>query len=125
MFEVSVTGKFVAAHQLREPDGSTEPLHEHVWHVKVTYAGGKLDKMGLLVDFGVLRSRLNELMGVFDEQDLNRLPLLAGRNPSAENVALYLAGQLPGELPGAVRLKCVEIEEEPGCAARYFPPARC
>jgi 6-pyruvoyltetrahydropterin/6-carboxytetrahydropterin synthase len=122
MFEACVTGRFVATHRLRRPDGSTEELHEHPWQVRVTYAGPRLDDMGVLVDFGALRGRLDAALAALHEQDLNHLPPFARQNPSAENVAVYVAEQLPHELPGAARLTCVEVEEAAGCCARYCPP---
>lgn len=122
VFEVTVTGRFAATHQLRRPDGSYEPLHAHEWNVKVTYSGQVLDEMGVLIDFGPLRSRLDALVAALNGRILNELPPFSDRNPSAEHVALYLANELVVELPGAARLVCVEVEEEPGCFARYHPP---
>ncbi len=122
MFEVCVTGHFVATHQLRRPDGSTEELHEHDWHVRVTYAGARLDETGVLVDFVAVRGRLHALLAEFHEQNLNHLRPFARDNPTAENVARHLAAGLPQELPGAARLTCVEVEEETGCFGRYYPP---
>ena len=121
MFEVSVTSSFSAAHQLRLPDGSAEPLHRHNWRVTVTRAGSVLDEMGVLVDFEILRARLDRLLATLNDQNLNTLPAFAERNPTAENVALHIAERLAVELPAAAVLKCVEVEEAPGCLARYFP----
>lgn len=122
MFEVSVTSSFSAAHQLRLPDGSAEPLHRHNWRVTVIYAGSVLDEMGVLVDFEVLRARLDRLLATLNDQNLNTLPAFAERNPTAENVALHIAERLAVELPAAAVLKCVEVEEAPGCVARYSLP---
>ena len=122
MFEVSATSSFSAAHQLRLPDGSAEPLHRHNWRVTVTYAGSVLDEMGVLVDFDALSARLDRLLATLNDQNLNTLPAFAERNPTAENVALHIAERLAVELPAAAVLKCVEVEEAPGCLARYFPP---
>ena len=121
MFEVSVEGRFRAAHQLALPDGDLEPLHEHVWQVRVTYAGAELNKNGLLVDFGVIRERLVEVLRPLEGQNLNRVAVLGGRPPSAEVVAQYIAHQLPATRGTGVRLNDVEVEEERGCRARYFP----
>ena len=121
MFEVSVTSSFSAAHQLRLPDGSAEPLHRHNWRVTVTRAGSVLDEMGVLVDFEILRARLDRLLATLNDQNLNTLPAFAERNPTAESVALHIAERLAVELPAAAVLKCVEVEEAPGCVARYFP----
>ncbi len=121
MYEITVSGRVVATHYLRRPDGSTESRHEHVWRIAVTYAGPELDEMGLLVDFVDVRARLEELLHAVEDRNLNDLPAFADRNPSAENVARYLADQLPRELPGPARLKSVSAEEEPGCIATYYP----
>ena len=124
MFEVSVTGQFTAAHRLRRSDGTAEELHEHDWRVRATYVGPELDEMGLLVDFGALRAQLSELLTRLDGRNLNDLPPFAERNTSAENVAWYVARELCHGSSGPARLKAVEVEEEPGCRARYFPPQR-
>ena len=119
MYEISVTGEFTATHQLRYPDGRLEESHGHDWRVTATYVGPNLNEMGVLADFGDVRGPLRALLRTFDGQDLNRLPLLADRNPSAENVARVVAENLPQTLPGGVRLASVGVEEEPGCFARY------
>ncbi len=122
MFEITVAGRFTAIHQIQLPDGSLEAAHEHEWHVRITYSGAALDSNGLLFDFSTVRGWLNRLLASLDKQMLNQVPAFAHRNPSAENLAVFIADALPGDLPGFARLKAVEVEEEPGCIARYFPP---
>jgi 6-pyruvoyltetrahydropterin/6-carboxytetrahydropterin synthase len=121
MFEVSVSGQFSAAHQLRLADETLEPLHEHNWRVVVTVAGPELDGNGVLLDFGRIQSQLKELLAELQHANLNRLAAFASRNPSAEHVAMYVAEQIGQHVSDGVRLRCVEVEEEPGCVARYFP----
>ncbi len=121
MFEVTVSGRFTASHQLHRPDGNREPLHTHDWQVRVTYAGRRLSSNGWLIDFGLVRRHLNALLSKLEAQNLNQVGALHGREPSAEAVALYFAENLPAALNADVLLTCVEVEEEPGCAARYFP----
>ena len=120
-FEVTITARFVAAHQLRLPDSSYEPLHEHDWRVTVTVAGSHLDEMGVLVDFHPLHKHLVDLLARFQHQNLNLLPAFAERNPSAENVAVCVAETLAPLLTKGLRLACVEIEEEANCIARFHP----
>lgn len=118
-FEVSVSGWFSAAHQLRLLDGSLEPLHGHNWHVTVTYAGDRLDGMGVLIDFTIVRPRLEELLRQFHDRNLNEHSAFTQTNPSAEAVAHYIASQMAAlDMPTA-RLRMVEVEEAPGCVARY------
>ncbi len=124
MFEVSVRDWFAAAHRLRLPDGTFEPLHGHNWQVEVTCAGAALDAMGVLVDFVALRAALRCVLGELHDTHLNELPAFADRNPSAENVAVHIAERLGAEFPHGQGLHCVQVEEEPGCVARYFPSPR-
>lgn len=119
VFEVSVCGGFAAAHQLPLPDGSLEPLHGHSWHVQVTFRGPRLDERGLLLDFVTLRRRLEALLAELHERNLNDLPVFADCAPSAERVAALLAARLADAGGSAARLACVEVEEAPGCLARY------
>ncbi|MBI5864592.1 MAG: 6-carboxytetrahydropterin synthase, partial [Planctomycetes bacterium] len=50
---------------------------------------------------------------------LNENPAFQRQNPSAENVAALIAERL-GDEPGAT-LWCIEVEEAPGCTARFLP----
>jgi 6-pyruvoyltetrahydropterin/6-carboxytetrahydropterin synthase len=121
MFDVSVSGRFIAAHQLRLPDGTLEPVHHHDWRVVVTFTGRELGRHGLLLDFNEIKPRLDDLLAILFDRNLNELPVFATRNPSAENVAKHIAEQLGGLLPEGVRLSCVAVEEASGCVARYRP----
>ena len=121
MFEVTVRGRFEAAHQLRLGEEAIEPLHEHNWRVAVTFAGPRVDSAGMLIDFEQTRRRLDELLEAMNDHNLNALPSFAGQSPSAELVAKYVADALNISLPDGVRLACVEVEEKPGCLARYRP----
>jgi len=120
-YEVSVSGVFAAAHQLRLAGGALEPLHGHNWRVVVTLRGPRLDEFGLLVDFTKLRPRLDAVLAELHECCLNDSPSFAQRNPSAENVARHVCTQMSAGLPNAVRLASVEVEEAPGCVARFYP----
>jgi len=121
-YEISVEGWFAAAHQLRLASGALEPLHGHNWRVRVTFAGTRLDGMGVLVDFTRVQPQLREVLGSFHDRHLNDLPAFASLAPSAENVAAVIAGALGADLSEGVRVAHVEVEEAPGCTARYFPP---
>ena len=120
-FEVCVKGWFAAAHQLRMPDGVLEPLHGHNWHVSVTFRGDVLDEMGVLVDFTVVQRRLDEVLLAMHDRNLSELAPFLETNPSAENVAIHIAGKMSTDLRDGVGLACVEVEEAPGCIARFRP----
>jgi 6-pyruvoyltetrahydropterin/6-carboxytetrahydropterin synthase len=117
-FEITTTSTFAAAHQLRLPDGSIEPLHGHNWRVKVTVSGSKLDALGTVMDFHELERLVDAITGPMNNRHLNDLePFARELNPSAENVAFHVARSL--RLPGDVRLERVEVWETDENSAVY------
>lgn len=122
MFEVVVSDRFAAAHQLQLKDGTLEPLHGHNWNVKVTYTGDRLDETGVLIDFVAVRTQLSEVIATLHERHLNEMTYFRERGPSAEYVAIYIAEHMTADGGDGARLAAVEVEEETGCFARYVPP---
>ncbi len=120
MFELSVTRRFEASHQLRLPDGNLEDLHTHDWRVTVAVAADELDQWGWVMDFGVLKAEIDALLAPLTGRNLGAIPTLAQPNPSAETLAACIADALTPKLPAHVRLGWVEVEEEPGCTARVY-----
>ena len=118
MCEVTVSGWFAAAHQLRLLDGRLEPLHGHNWRVGATFAGHELDAMGVLIDFTRVKPVLDEILAEAHDRNLNDLAVFGSVNPSAENVAAWIAQRL-GATEFGGRLASVEVEEAPGCVARF------
>jgi 6-pyruvoyltetrahydropterin/6-carboxytetrahydropterin synthase len=119
-FEITTTRTFAAAHQLRLPDGSIEPLHGHNWRVQVTVSSTKLDALGTVMDFHELERLVDAITGPMHNRHLNELePFVQELNPSAENVAFHVARSL--RLPGGVRLERVEVWETDGNSAVYKP----
>src|SRR5207244_2101912 len=118
-FEITTTRHFSAAPQLRLYDGSLEELHGHNWTVKVTVAAEKLDAIGVVMDFHQLENLVDEIIVPLHNRHLNDARLLAGLNPSAENVALAVARVL--KLPTGAHLDSVEVWETPQSSAIYRP----
>src|SRR5579862_1451186 len=110
-FEITTTRAFSASHQLRLYDGSLEPLHGHNWVVKITVAAGKLDKIGVVMDFHDLERLAGEIISPMHNRHLNELNAFKKENPSAENVALHVGKNL--SLPKSVKLVSVEVWETP------------
>src|SRR5262249_19695130 len=128
VFEIAVQTEFAAAHAL-SIGGVREPLHGHNWHVTVTLSGPTLDEDGLLCDFHTVESALRDLTSKFNNRTLNELPPFDGAvNPSAENVARYLAeelrSQLEPDLAPHAAIASVRVTEAPGCAATFRVPLR-
>ena len=118
-FEITTTRTFAAAHQLRLPDGSLEPMHGHNWRVKVTVAAARLDALGTVMDFHELERLVDRVTGPMHNRHLNELaPFAVELNPSAENVAFHVARSLPA-LPPGVQLARVEVWETDENSAVY------
>lgn len=120
MYEVRVQHRFRAAHGLRMHDGRREPPHEHDWLIEAVFRGPQLDAIGVLVDFTLVRQVLHNLTGSLVGRDLGAVPLLAGQNPSAENIARCLFEAIQAALPPGTPLVELRVEEEPGCFAGYL-----
>lgn len=117
-FEITTTRTFAAAHQLRLPDGSIEPLHGHNWRVKVTVSANTLDALGTVMDFHELEPLVDAILSPLHNRHLNEVePFVAELNPSAENVAYHVARSLG--LPARVRLERVEVWETDENSAVY------
>jgi 6-pyruvoyltetrahydropterin/6-carboxytetrahydropterin synthase len=123
MFEVTVEDTFAAGHYLRNYKGKCEKPHGHNYKVRVTLAGEKLDRAGLLVDFKDLREVMKQVIDRLDHQMMNDLEPFKELNPSAENLAKYFYDQAGDKLlrvtDGRVRVKNVTVFETDTTTATY------
>ncbi len=90
-------------------------------------SGDKLDQCGMLIDFKVLKSKLEYIVEELDHRFLNELDSFSGGgqmgNPTAENIARYVYEKLCcviDGLPEGIRLRCVRIWESPDASASYY-----
>jgi len=121
---VSVEETFSSGHALRGYRGKCENVHGHNYRVKVTLAGPKLDAIGLLVDFTVLKRVLRGIIAGIDHQFLNDLEPFRSVNPSAENLAKYFYDETKHglkELPEGAEIAEVIVWETDTSSARYSP----
>lgn len=119
MFELVVETEFSAAHQICDYPGACARLHGHNYRVVAVVAGEQLDELGMLVDFAVLKRLLAEIAAPLDHQNLNDLPLLAGINPTSEQLARYFHRGLAPRLPAGVRVAAVTVYESARSGATY------
>ncbi len=116
VFELTIQREFCAAHAI-VIRGLREPVHGHNWRVSLTVRGPKLDDDGLLCDFHSLERDLDDILGPFDNQDLNATPPFDRINPTAERVAEHVAKSMRSRLPEGVAIASVSVTEAPGCLA--------
>jgi len=121
MFEITVHSHFSGAHRLRYLHGKCEQLHGHNWKVDVSVVSNRLGKEGVVIDFGILKQKVEKVLKPLDHTYLNDLSYFSGIEPSSENIAKYIFDRLKSELkghPGA--LKQVTAWESETSSATYF-----
>ena len=122
MYKVSVELDFDAAHYLRGYQGKCEALHGHRFRVEATLEAARLDEIGLAYDFTKLKQYLGEILGRFDHTCLNDSVPFDKINPSSENIAAVIYGELSARLgKEPVKLANVIVWESPTSHVTYQP----
>jgi 6-pyruvoyltetrahydropterin/6-carboxytetrahydropterin synthase len=114
---------FEAAHHLVDYAGGPEPVHGHSWKIEVALGVDRLGAWDLSVDFVPTEALVKSLAARLHNRDLNTVPPFDRRNASAENVALWVAGEIgaSGLLGEGVRLEEVIVWEGPHNSVTYRP----
>jgi 6-pyruvoyltetrahydropterin/6-carboxytetrahydropterin synthase len=123
MYELTVRNSFSSAHSIPDYDGKCARLHGHTWQVEVTIRGKNLDRKGMLVDFGEIKTGLNNIVNDLDHQHLNDLKIFKeeGKNPTAENLARHIYISLKEMIENKdVKLTMVRVWESPSASASYL-----
>jgi len=120
MYRLKITDSFSASHQLKGYKGKCESLHGHNFKVELVLEGEKLDKLGLLLDFKILKKILTDVLEKLDHKHLNQIPAFSKKNPSAENIAEFIFKELSRKLPKAVKLCEVCVWESDQAGACYY-----
>ena len=119
MFELSVKGDFCASHILVGHEGKCRHLHGHTWKVEVIIKSEKLDAVGRVVDFSVVKKELREFLDTIDHVHLNDLPPFKDVNPTTENLAKYIYEGF-GKVCRPLALKCVTVWESDSALVMYY-----
>ena len=125
MFELKVRTHFSAAHRIVEHPGKCQNLHGHNWNVDVVVQAQELDRIGLAVDFSIVKAVVKEIIAPLDHVNLNDLPQFSSvtNNPAAENISRYLFNEIRSQLRVAApqaQVKRIDIYETDTCSASYF-----
>ena len=120
-YEVMIERNFSSAHQLRGYKGKCENLHGHNYKVEIYARGEELNNIGLLIDFGDLKSAADEIVKYLDHRNINELPPFDEElNPSAENLAKYFLDYLNTRVADdRVKVYKVRCFETPTSVATY------
>ncbi len=95
MYRAGVWDHFSSAHYLRNYQGKCENLHGHNWKVELVVKGETLDKSGMLIDFGILKRYLKEVLDILDHKCINEeIDFFKVESPSSENLARFIFSEL-------------------------------
>ncbi len=73
-YEVIIERNFSSAHQLRGYKGKCENLHGNNYRIDIYARGDELNIIGLLNDFGDLKSAADEIVKYHDHSNKHELP---------------------------------------------------
>ena len=120
MYRVDIEREFSAAHNLCGYQGDCAKLHGHNWQVQVVVKAKELDKIGMAVDFKILKSELDKILDEFDHSHLNELPYFSTKNPTSEQIAKVVFTRLSSALnDDRVEVEKVRICESAKSGATY------
>lgn len=121
MYEVLIKSDFSGAHNLLGYRGKCEALHGHNWKIEARFEIDHLDKIGIAVDFRLLKSKLRSVLKKLDHAYLNKVPAFKKQNPSAENIAKFIYTELRNSIKvKGLFVKSVSVWESDNSCAKYY-----
>ena len=121
LYEIQVSAAFEAAHFINGYDGKCARLHGHNWTVEAVVRGDKLDELGMLIDFKILKAELKKVLDDFDHRFLNELETFSEENPTAENLARKIFQRFSSAkiFNDSTKLYAVKVQETPNSCVTY------
>ncbi|MCD6595099.1 6-carboxytetrahydropterin synthase QueD [bacterium] len=119
MFELTVIGKFSAAHKIDGYSGNCSRMHGHNWRVELKIAADKLDEIDMVFDFRKAKSILNGILEKLDHTVLNDNPILAGGNTTAERIAMIIYRMVKEKVPENIDIVSVGVWESDNACVTY------
>ena len=119
MFEIAIKADFAAAHRLHGYEGNCKDLHGHTWKVEVALISDRLDPIGMVMDFKILKMRLKEFLKGIDHVYLNDLLPFQKNNPTTEHLAKYIFDEF-AKVCLPLRIKKVRVWESETSDVTYY-----
>lgn len=127
--------EFDAAHRILNHESKCKMLHGHRYALEASFAAKKLDNLGRVIDFGVIK----DVLGKWVDENLDHNTILfekdkelgdkiesvtaqkiyyMDQNPTAENIAKHILEDICPKLFANYDVKCVKIKlyETPNCS---------
>ena len=122
MYSAGVRTRLSCTHSLPLEDEEERAPHSHDYVIDWQLWTDGLSQKGYAVDINRIRTSLDRLTADLEGKDLNRIGFFAGRQPSVENLALYMTRQLRdllGEEATAISRSELKIWEAEDAWAGY------
>ncbi|MBB6179244.1 6-pyruvoyl trahydropterin synthase family protein [Pseudorhizobium flavum] len=101
MFAVEVRDHIMIAHSLPRPVfGPAQGMHGATFVVDAAFFTRDVDENGLAVDIGAATTVLREVLAPLNYQNLDELPLFAGKVTTTEVIAKHVFDQLAAAVAG-------------------------
>jgi 6-pyruvoyltetrahydropterin/6-carboxytetrahydropterin synthase len=127
--------EFDSAHRILNHESKCKFLHGHRYALEASFVANKLDNLGRVIDFGLIR----DLLGSWVDEHLDHNTILCRKdenlgekiaaetgqkiyyleeNPTAENIAKHILEEICPKLFAEKSVKCVAIKlyETPNCS---------
>ena len=119
MFELCIGDKISSAHFLPGYEGRCKNIHGHTWKIEIFLRGKKLDDLGMIVDFAILKKQVKDFLEHIDHIHLNDLKYFQENSPTAENIAKYIYDNF-SRIIAPVILEKVNVWESEQAYVSYF-----
>ncbi len=121
-YTIGISDHFDSAHFLKNYPGACSNLHGHTWKVDILISCKELDKIGMSIDFKILKKILKNILSKYDHHLINDIEPFNNINPTAENLSreiyIQLKSQIKKEYPNT-KLESVTIWESPKAFAKF------
>lgn len=117
---LKIVTDFASAHTLRDYPGQCSRMHGHNWKVEAEVLATQLDDTGMGVDFKVIKQETRKITDQLDHYYLNDIPPFDKINPTAENIAAWIYGELSTAINReGLKVQAITLWETERACVRY------
>ena len=119
-YTLKVLTDFASAHTLRDYPGACSRMHGHNWKVELEVEASQLNEIGIAIDFKQMKKAANDVCDQLDHRYLNELEPFTEINPTAENIAAYLYGEISKHINNEhIKVSALTLWETERACVRY------
>jgi 6-pyruvoyltetrahydropterin/6-carboxytetrahydropterin synthase len=126
--------KFCAAHRYWNSNWSDEKnfqvfgedvrIHGHNYTLDITISGHINDESGFIVNLFELNEIVKiHVLDIMDHSQIELdIPWFKSKQPSTENMVVFIWDQIVGEIPNPAKLQSIKLRETPTIFTEYYGP---